>query len=81
VSPLPRAGEFLKHDAHGFGVKRRDVFETLGANQAKLVVGRLRREEVYWTFGLAGFSFSSFSAFWHSLNSRSTCLTSSGESS
>jgi hypothetical protein len=38
-----RAGEFLKRDARDFGVKRRDVFGTLGANQAKLVVGRLRR--------------------------------------
>jgi hypothetical protein len=59
---LPRAGAFLKRDARDFGVKLRDVFGTLGANQAKLVVGRLRREGVYWTFGLAGFSFSSFSA-------------------
>jgi hypothetical protein len=38
-----RAGEFLKRDARDLGVKRRDVFGTLGANQAKLVVERLRR--------------------------------------
>jgi len=60
---VSQAGCFdASHSEHASARCRRDVFGTLGANQAKLVVGRLRREGVYWTFGLAGFSFSSFSA-------------------